>query len=486
MKRFTVCGAALLLLASLIACASESRPMTDRQTEGVTAAETSAAQTEAPDPLSVLGEKDFGGAVFTALDANDYIERHINIPSEEMIGDPVNDGLADRNRLIEERYNISLVFDQVGNANEGTRQLRSSVLAGEEKYNLCFSMVCGGAMATLATDSVLQNLCEIPYLSLQEEWWSAYMYDSFMLGGKLYYTTGDISPVMYHSPTAVYLNKTLIDRYQIDTDFYGTVKAGKWTLDAMHAVTKGLAQDVNGDGIMHGDDDFFGMITQTNALSASIFLSACDMSLCENDGENLTLNLSSERLSAVLEKLQTVTEPIVYEDQTLIITDTYQNDRALALVHNIGTGLNFLRDMKSDYLIVPFPKYDEAQENYVSMSNGWMACFVAVPNGADPDFTGFITEALAIESRHSIRPLMYDLVFKQKGARDEDSAAMLDIIINTVYLDFMEVYAFGGLTSELADIIFNDAPWASAFEKKRAATESAMERFVESWKNIES
>lgn len=476
---------ALLILASVTACASDVQPPAGSET-GTESAAADTVETEAPDLLDGLGTRDFGGAVFTALDANDYPERHINIPGEEMSGDLVNDGLITRNRLIEERYNVSLVFDQIGNANEGTRTLRSSVLAGEDKYNLCFSMVCGGAMATLATDGVLQNLCDIPHLSLQKEWWSAYMYDSFMLGDRLYYTSGDISPVMYHSPTAVYLNKTLLDRYQIDTDFYSTVKSGKWTIDAMHAVTRGLAQDVNGDGIMHGDDDIFGMITQTNALSASIFLSGCDVSLYENDGQNLTLNLSDEHLAAALEKLQMLTEPIVYEDQTLIITDTYQNDRALALVHNIGTGLNFLRDMKSDYLIVPFPKYDEAQENYVSMSNGWMACFVAVPLGADPDFTGFVTEALAIESRQSIRPLMYDMVFKQKGARDEDSAAMLDIIINTVYLDFMEVYAFGGLTGNLADIIFNDAPWASAFESKRAATESAMTRFVESWKSIES
>lgn len=40
------------------------------------------------------------------------------------------------------------------------------------------------------------------------------------------------------------------------------------------------------------------------------------------------------------------------------------------------------------------PKYDENQDSYHSFCNAWMDAFIVIPKTADPEFVGFITEAM--------------------------------------------------------------------------------------------
>lgn len=55
----------------------------------------------------------------------------------------------------------------------------------------------------------------------------------------------------------------------------------------------------------------------------------------------------------------------------------------------------FLRDMKDDFGIIPIPKRNEAQENYIACVNG-AGGFVVVPaNAENPERTGRIMERSA-------------------------------------------------------------------------------------------
>jgi len=474
MKRYTACLLIMLLLAS---CGEESAAP---EVTGGTDADTTAAPVET-NRLTELGNKDFGGKIYTVLDANDYPATHINMPGEEMNGDLINDALFKRDTKIEELYNTKIEYVQITNAKAGTDALRNSVLAGEDAYNLCISTVCGGRLATLATEGLLANLCNIPYLTLDSNWWSKLMYESCRLNDTMYFTTGDISTTVYLVPACVYLNQTLLDNYKIDTDFYQIVRDGKWTVDELLNVTKDAASDLNQDNTMHVSDDFFGLVYQTNALTASMMLVGCGLSLSDNDGQSITMSLNSERAANVVEKLRLISEPIQYQVQNDIFNVTFKDDRAIALIHSIGTAKNYLRDMNSDYLVLPMPKYDEAQTSYRSMINGWGDCFVGIPKNADAEFTGFITEALAYESYENVRPQMYDLVLKQKAARDEGSAHMLDIVFDTTYLDFMGIYEFAGLPAGMANVVFQDAPLASTLASYQEAANSAITDFTEAW-----
>ena len=59
----------------------------------------------------------------------------------------------------------------------------------------------------------------------------------------------------------------------------------------------------------------------------------------------------------------------------------------------------------------------------------------------DPEFVGIITEALAAESYKSVVPAYYDVVLKTKASRDEDSAEMIDLIRDTIIIDFGYIHS---------------------------------------------
>ena len=59
---------------------------------------------------------------------------------------------------------------------------------------------------------------------------------------------------------------------------------------------------------------------------------------------------------------------------------------------------------------------------------------------ADPDFTGLITEALAIESYNSVRPAIYETVMENKLLRDEDSVEMYETLLDGIRVEFAVVY----------------------------------------------
>jgi len=80
---------------------------------------------------------------------------------------------------------------------------------------------------------------------------------------------------------------------------------------------------------------------------------------------------------------------------------------------------------------------------------------LSVPlTATDPDFIGTITEAMNAESYKTVVPAYYDTALKVKGARDEESVAMLDLIVNSRVFDFGYVYdGWAGCSFFLTNII---------------------------------
>lgn len=485
MERISCYILALLIFAFVALTNTSCTNTTDAKPAITSSAITDTAETAAePDRLDELGKKNFDGRVFTILDANDHPYMHINLPGESLNGDIVNDGLFNRDLAIEEKYNVDIQYIQITNAKAGTDSMKNSVFADDGAYTFCISTLLGGTLGALAPEGILMNLCGLDYLSLNENWWSYLMYDSLRLDGKMYYTTGDISPTMYQMPACFFLNTSLAADYGIKTDFCQLVRDGKWTLDQAAEISKDLNQDLNGDGIMHASDDFFGYIHQKlggNVTNGLLTTAGVELSKISADGKTLSVDLVNERTLGAIEKIKKMLVDINFVEQNDVITKAFKEDRALTLYHYAESASVHLRDMKSDYLILPMPKYDEMQNDYHSYVNPWANAFVAIPSTSDPDFTGFITEALAYYSYKNIRPLAYDLTYKVKSSRDENSAEMLDIIFNTLYIDFNCIYNFGATNDALTNVLFGKQELASAMAAIQKKIDAEIDNFVKNW-----
>jgi hypothetical protein len=128
------------------------------------------------------------------------------------------------------------------------------------------------------------------------------------------------------------------------------------------------------------------------------------------------------------------------------------------------------RETEIDFGILPLPKYDEQQENYLSLDWGGLMC---VPRGADKDLAGYVTELLSYYSMETTVPAWYDIMLTGKIARDDDIVRVLDIIYSNVVYDFGLNYAEGYNTMQNAmyEVVnFKQGDFASfyAAEESRA------------------
>ena len=365
-------------------------------------------------------------------------------------------------------------------ADIGFTDLRTSITAGDKVYDYAYGRLNIG-LATLATEGMLLNLKDSAYLSLDQNWWSSIMSEQLTLNGKIYFTTGDICPSIYQAASAVYLNTNLMQDYNIDTDVFSLVKEGKWTFDVLTEMVKSHDLDVNADGVMHTNDDFFGFIAQTNALTCYNALAGANVKFVQNTGDELQLNLISEETSTVLETLQQLYPKVKYENQNDVYNVTFAEDRAIAILHNVGVAMrDTIRNMDSDYILAPVPKATAEQDGYRSMVNSWNDGFVSIPLISDMESVGFLLEVLAYESYVNVRPTTYEVVLKAKNQRDPDSCEMVDIILNSIYLDYHAIYDFGGASAKAVDIIINGAPYISAMESIKEMAETKVNEFMES------
>ena len=111
-----------------------------------------------------------------------------------------------------------------------------------------------------------------------------------------------------------------------------------------------------------------------------------------------------------------------------------------------------MRNMKSDYGIIPMPKYDEAQADYYSMPYEVFHLYaipITVPN---PDEMSAVLEAMCAETWRKVIPTYSDLALKGKYMSDYQSRDMFDLILENMRIESGVLYAYH--TSEIAAKLF--------------------------------
>ena len=136
-----------------------------------------------------------------------------------------------------------------------------------------------------------------------------------------------------------------------------------------------------------------------------------------------------------------------------------------------------LRAMETDFGILPFPKYDEAQPKYYSRAGrGWINC---VPvTAADLGRTSVIMEALAAESKNHVIPAYYEVALRTKFLRDDESEEMLDIIEKNRFVDLGDTIYAVQIADMLTTHIIADknVDYISAIEKNSGIINAAIQK----------
>jgi len=491
--RLSLLLSAVMLFAVIFISCGESTGNDTGNNSVTTAAEEVVTETTLLYPD--LAPEDFGGVEFKVLtqprelwaDWEDW--GHRDISAVEPNGDIINDAVYARNLKIEEKYNVKIVEMK----NEGfDGVVKNTVMAGDYAYDI----ICPPTLTlvSFAQNGYLYNLFDVPYVDLSMPWYDQSAVRDLSVGGYLYGVTGDLTLLDNDATTAIIFNKKVLDDYSIDSP-YDLVNSGKWTFDKYSEISKGISEDLNGDGEMYILDDKFGTTVQGDSFWA--FYTGMGERLVSKDADDYPyISFGTEKTYSIIDKINALVldkEHVVnlhtYEGKFLIYqwqTEMFSLNRVLFSWIRMRV-VETLRNMEADFGILPMPKYDEIQQDYCTCVNPYTSTTIAIPiSNPELEKTGMILEDLSAESRYTLQPAYYDLNLGTKFIRDNESSEMLDIIFTSRIYDIGEIYAFGNYAVDVTRYASTyKSDYASAFAASETKMQTDIDKMIDKYKEIE-
>ncbi len=431
----------MLLLCSFMAAAAVSCSDTSDNTpvSGSTAAAESAAETQNTSGFSdyaasylTFDDPDvppdtYGGRVFSILHYGS------EAPADEETGEVVDDAKYITRRTVEERLDIDIQYVMVPGIVELEPALSKAVIAGDSSYDLAINH-CIHAIPTIISKKLVHDWNRIENVDFSRPYWNQSMNDTLSVHGILPIANGNFFAT---SPMCIFFNKQIQADNNIE-DLYAAVGGGKWTIDSFCSIAKLISSDLNGDG-KYGTEDLYGMVGMSDYQFMG-FLAGCGQYVVEKDGDDFpTVALNNEKTFNIFTQLHsliyetTAARVWAYGSDPSVQVPFDSNQALFWIAGSLGEAVG-LRSMETDFGILPFPKYNEAQEDYMSIELGefLMVSFTA----SDTALCGTVAELLCAESRRRVLPVYVDKMLVSKAARDNESEDMVYLILDSVVYDF--------------------------------------------------
>lgn len=486
MKKKATLIASLLILAQLAACgetAVEPTVTTDRS-DGTTEAPADTRSSSLPDKL------DFGGKEIKILY---WLEQ--GECADEQDGEIVNDALYDRDIAVEERLGVNIT-NLPRSYTWDTRMeyidaVRQSVMAGDDSFDIVSGQYA--TMPTLIPDGVLIALNDTKYIDFSNPWWANGIVEETAINGKVYLASGENSISNIKELSCYFYNKRLADEYSIE-DPYGLVESGEWTIDKLFELTDNIYSDLDNDGA-RSIGDLYGISFYNDNTFPPLVTGANIQNTTQTKDGYPELSLGGEKMVDLMDKItkfvhnsEGALSPVTVNAKNAdAIKAVFANGSTLFAAGLIGDAATVYREMKDDFGVLPVPKYDNKQENYMTLVNEGNTLFGITATTKDVDAASATMEALCEENHYSVSPAYFEIALKVKYSRDDESAKMFDIIREGVTFDFGRLYSGAtavNLSVQIKAAIKNGNSWTTVYAEQKGAAKAGIDNFIESVKSL--
>jgi len=388
---------------------------------------------------------------------------------------------------IETDYNCTITGELV-NSTEFDSDIEASVTAGTHDYDIIFANTLKAA--SYLSKNLLTDLTEINTIHLQNSWWDQNAVKDMSIDNKVFWTCGDINTYDNLGTWCVLFNKNLKTNLGIEEDFYQMAKDGTWTWDAFMEICQGVTTEITGDNTI---DEFDQWALGTETYNIYVQVVGAGIRVCEKDDDDLpyfTIDTQTEQTYNALESIVNF-----YNGSEVMVANGGKYDNKgysnvwESTVHKAfieGRELFYMcglinvagfRKMDDEFGILPIPKTFAEQDRYyhtVSTSN---SSYMMLPYGVEnPEDLGTVIEAIAMKSQELVTPEFYENQLKYRDARDNESAAMLDLIFATRAFDLGPVFSWGNILNCYTGM---DTNFASRFDSTIDAAEIAMQDSID-------
>lgn len=487
-----------LAVSSLSGCAQspdspDEAPASDQP--GVSdAAQVTAEQPEETSRADVKDnlpeDLDFGGLSVPILYRGGVDEQEILV--EELTGDVVDDAIYNRNTSVSERLNIAFVYRSsgTGTAQEFPGEARSSITANADDY----AIISWAQYSTLplCLQHLIMDVNGMKYLDFTMPWWNAEYMDVLQIGGdRRFFLMGDVALNSLKVTAAVFFNQKLYtDLFGEYDSLYGEVTEGKWTVDRLYGLSEKGYADLNGNGRADNEDRWG--ISATTVANTELFAFGLGLRLIGRNAEGLPeLVVQDERNYTALDKLNHLYWDNVGMNKTFSDMDAFNSptvsklfaaDQILFLPLWLKT-CEYLRDMENGYGIIPYPKLDETQENYISLVQDTSSIFCIPVTCLHGEEIGAVLEAMCAENFRTVTPAYYDTALKNKYSRDTVSSRMIDLIHDTSMTEFGYAYNYsiGNIGTIMRTVVQQNGSLASTAAKSVKLVNKQLEKVIKTY-----
>ncbi|MBQ0010297.1 MAG: hypothetical protein KBS76_04250 [Ruminococcus sp.] len=451
---------------------SETSATASSETEGTTASteeSTSGSGTTGPTVISsddIDGREkhpdyqdvNFGGREFVFLtqkiDDWDCYEIKAELTGNDTI---LDEAIAERNSIVESKYSCKIT------ALEGENRaalIETDVSTGQHNYDFLLYQYTNST----ANKNYL-NIANLD-IDLTHDWWDQKFIDCFGLdvdGTKRLYTiSGQFNLISYDAIWGLYMNRTVYDQLRatgtITDDIYDLIRGGNWTIDAMDKMMTEAAQDADGNSVISYNEgkDRIGCTTYNNGCAeVGFFFGVGGRGAIRNETTGLPEAINADNyplyneLQSRVQKVMSMVkggkpengalyQPISGDD----VTASFTNGRTLFISECLDAATRST-DENANYTIIPFPKYNPEQEDYIHyVCVRAYGLKVSAAAAADANNIANFLEVFAFHSKQIVYPA-YVTYFTTQVFKGEESADMFDLVLRTKTYDF-DYFAGGG------------------------------------------
>jgi hypothetical protein len=451
---------------------SETRPP---ETEPVPETEDPAAAADLPEDL------DFDGADFQMLSPDQY--GGISFVEEEN-GEVLNDAQWGMKLHTEERLGVKITevptdFWKMQNT------VIDLSMTGDTTY-ASIVMMDRYALACAYEDCFIP-LQNVEHVDLSKPYWGGGINDALSVGGKNFFGVGAFNLTSYKNTACIYYNRSLGEDLGIGDGPAASVYAGTWTLDAFKSYENAATADLNGDGIMDKSDRYTYGTSAARSIPAQLWI-ACDLLMIRKD-ENDIPYFAADGDEKFLDVIEYTYDLLFHSENRLDLTkvdggkySSIKNFTAGYELMGMGTFANSvlsIRDMEYDYMILPVPKFDEDQKEYLSRTYDSMFAMVPI-TATDTAMSGAVLEYLSYTAYRDVIPAYIESSLQKKFSLDRETSDFIRIIFDGRRIDVAEVLMFKEFGDQAVyDVMIrSDFGWVSYLESKRNAIDSALEKYI--------
>ena len=492
-KLLCVLLAALMLVGTLASCA------TGGEGNDTTAAgdATTNIEDETRESLDIPDTRYDGEELcFLTRDESEWSTLEIFADNQTSESDNISNAVFERNDRILQAYGVTITeLKKTTGEHHGT--LTNEVAAPTGDFQAVVTNTSGSA--SFATNGFLWNLYadEIEYMDFSKSWWDSNMAEGMSIDDRLYFATGDLLTSDNDATFVILFNKQIAKDAQIP-DLYSLVSNKQWTMDKFYEFEQLAVQDKDGDGKLAFDSDLCGFAYTGDVPYCMLFGGGITMCTKDENDEpiyELDIELAqniADKGKLIFSKDYTVDLNAAQTSSGLTMVETGQ--KAFGENHALFMGevmqcVTRLRGFEADFGILPYPMYNEAQGNYYSMMH-FTASSVSIPKSVNAEKVVMVSsmiEAMAYHSVDTLTEQYYEINLKTKGAKDEQSGPMIDMILSSRVCDLSYYYqwgsnAFGQLAQCLlptsnSGVASQNKKFKASIERSIAQLQKAMDKF---------